>query len=40
MRSTAYGCANMITNKSHISASDYQKGKILGILKVFVKHFI
>lgn len=40
MRSTEYGCAIMITTRIHISAPDYQKDKILGILKVFVKHFI
>lgn len=40
MRSTEYGCANMITNRIHISAPDYQNDKILGILKVLVKHFV
>lgn len=40
MRSTEYGCANMITNRIHISAPDYQNDRILGILKVLVKHFV
>ena len=40
MRSTAYGCKNIITNRIHISAPDYQKDKILGILKVLVKEFV
>ncbi len=40
MRSTEYGCAIMITTRIHISVPDYQNDKILGILKVFVKHFI
>ena len=40
MRSTWYGCANMITNKIHITRQEYQNALKLGILIILVKLFV